>query len=73
MNVSKLHDGQLTFSVTVTDQVGNQGNPSPAVTATLDTTAPSGYTLSGVPSLIDLDNESNVGFTINSSAGRRQR
>ena len=45
INVSSLADGTLTFSVTLTDAAGNVGTAATA-TATLDKTAPSGYTIS---------------------------
>ena len=44
INVSTLSDGTLTYSVTLTDAAGNKGTAATA-TATLDTVAPSGYTI----------------------------
>ena len=45
INLSSLPDGTLTFSVTLTNAAGNTGGRTTA-TATLDQTAPSGYTIS---------------------------
>ena len=52
VNVSTLADGTLTFSVTLTDTAGNAGTPATA-TATLDTVAPSGYSIAADPTFLD--------------------
>jgi cyclophilin family peptidyl-prolyl cis-trans isomerase len=63
IDVSSLPDGVLTFSVTLTDQAGNV---STAVTspATLDKTAPTGYSITVNDKLIGALESGNFGFTI---------
>ena len=46
VDVSSLPDGTLSFSVVLTDQAGNVGAATTPVTATLNTAAPAGYSLS---------------------------
>ncbi|MBI2933737.1 MAG: hypothetical protein HYY16_19000 [Planctomycetes bacterium] len=40
VTASALPDGTYSFTVTVTDAAGNEGPPSPALSVTIDTTAP---------------------------------
>ncbi len=61
VNVSTLPDGTLTFSVTLTDEAGNVGNPATA-TATLDTAVPSGYTIAAVPASLNATTDIAAGF-----------
>ncbi|MGO9113601.1 MAG: beta strand repeat-containing protein, partial [Thermoguttaceae bacterium] len=61
-SVSSLKDGTLTYSVTLTDAVGNVGLPA-TTTADLERTPPSGYAISASPAVIDLAASANVGFT----------
>ena len=63
INVSSLPDGTLTYSVTLTDAAGNVGAAATA-TATLDRTAPAGYTVTADQSVIDTTTASATGFTI---------
>ena len=62
VNVSALADGTLTFSVKLTDAAGNTGTAATA-TATLDTAAPSGYTISADQSTINASQAVSTGFT----------
>ncbi len=62
IDVSSLPDGTLTFSVTLTDDAGNVG-PIVTATATLDTTAPSGYSISVDQPTIDASTELAASFT----------
>ena len=62
VNVSSLPDGTLTFSVTLTNAVGNTGVAATA-TATLDQTAPSGYTINSDQSTYNAITASSAGFT----------
>ena len=62
VNVSTLPDGTLTFSVTLTDEAGNVGNPATA-TATLNTAAPSGYTITADRAVINASQAVSTGFT----------
>ena len=62
INISSLPDGTLTFSVTLTNAVGNTGAAATA-TATLDQTAPSGYTVSSDASTYNAITASSAGFT----------
>ncbi len=66
INVSTLADGTLTYQVTLTDFFGN--TLTEQATAVLDRVAPTGYSISGLPSGINIASEQNVGFTINSPA-----
>ena len=63
INVSSLSDGMLTFTVTLTDSVGNTGVEA-TNTATLKKTAPSGYTITADVDPINAANAANTGFTI---------
>ena len=60
INVSSLPDGTLTFSVTLTDDAGNV-SPAATATATLDKTAPSGYSITA--------NDANVGTAAATATG----
>jgi cyclophilin family peptidyl-prolyl cis-trans isomerase len=62
IDVSSLPDGILTYSVVLTDTAGNVGE-AVTTTATLDRTAPSGYTIVPDDALIDAAEASSVGFT----------
>jgi hypothetical protein len=62
INVSSLHDGTLTFSVALSDAAGNTG-AYVAATATLDQTAPTGYTISVDQSLIGASKAATTSFT----------
>ena len=62
INISSLPDGTLTFSVTLTDTAGNTGTAATA-TATLDQTAPSGYTITSDASTYNATTASSAGFT----------
>ena len=62
INVSSLPDGTLTFSVALSDAAGNTGSYV-AATATLDQTAPTGYTISVDQSLIGSSNAATTSFT----------
>ena len=62
INISSLPDGTLTFSVTLTDPAGNTGTAATA-TATLDQTAPSGYTISSDASTYNATTATSAGFT----------
>ena len=66
INVSSLPDGTLTFSVTLTDPAGNTGAAATA-TATLDQTAPSGYTISSDASTYNATTAAAAGFTFASA------
>jgi large repetitive protein len=61
-NVSAYSDGTLTFSVTLTDPAGNEGTAVTA-TATLDTVAPTGYTITTSRNLINASQAASVDFT----------
>ncbi len=63
IDVSSLPDGELTFSVTLTDPAGNVGTPTTA-TATLDQTAPAGYSVTADDSLIGATEATSTSFTI---------
>ena len=61
INVSSLPDGTLTFSVTLTNPVGNTGT---AATATATSTRPpSGYSITADPSTYNAATSSAAGFT----------
>ena len=62
VNVSPLPDGTLTYSVTLTDAAGNAGTATTA-TATLDQTAPSGYTITADDSSVNASEASSTSFT----------
>ena len=62
INVSSLPDGTLTFSVTLTDAAGNVGAAATA-TATLDRTAPSGYTIAADQQTFNATSAASAGFT----------
>ncbi len=59
--VSSLPDGTLTFSVTLTDAAGN--STTETGTATLDTVAPSGYSISANDAEINAAKATTTGFT----------
>ena len=67
INVAAFNDGTLTYSVTLTDSLGN--TLTEQTTAVLDRVAPSGYSLSNVPSLIKAADAKNTSFTLNSPSG----
>jgi cyclophilin family peptidyl-prolyl cis-trans isomerase len=62
VNVSSLPDGTLTFSVTLTDEAGNVGK-SVSAAATLNTAAPSGYTIAADLTSINASHAAASGFT----------
>jgi large repetitive protein len=63
IDVSSLADGTLTLSVTLTDSHTNVGNAATA-TATLDKTAPTGYTVYVSDTTIDSTEATKFSFTI---------
>ena len=69
INISSLPDGTLTFSVTLTDPAGNTGTAATA-TATLDQTAPSGYTITSDASTYNATTATSAGFSFASRSGR---
>jgi hypothetical protein len=62
INVSTLSNGTLTYSVILTDAAGNAGAATTAV-ATLDRTAPSGYTITANDSSVNATEASSTSFT----------
>ena len=69
VDVSSLPDGTLSFSVALTDQAGNAGAATTPVTATLNSAAPSGYSLEPDQTVIATTvAATNTGFTIISPA-----
>jgi len=62
IDVSSLPDGTLTFSATLTDTNGNTGSIVTA-TATLDKTAPAGYSITADDSLIGASEAAATSFT----------
>ncbi|MCE5268559.1 MAG: peptidylprolyl isomerase [Planctomycetaceae bacterium] len=66
IDVSSLADGQLTFSVTLTDAAGNVGTAATA-TATLDKVAPSGYYITADSTLLDAATAVSAGFTFDNA------
>jgi hypothetical protein len=62
VNVSTLNDGTLTFKATLTDTAGNTG-AEVTTTATLDKTAPAGYTIAPHNALINAATATTTGFT----------
>ena len=62
IDVSGLHDGTLTYTVYLTDKAGNVGDLV-TTTTTLDTTAPTGYSISVDQKTIDSSTASAVSFT----------
>ena len=62
IDVSSLHDGTLTFTVTLTDAAGNVGAPA-AATATLDRIAPIGYLIAADQPAYDATTATSAGFT----------
>ncbi|MGA2031650.1 MAG: peptidylprolyl isomerase [Thermoguttaceae bacterium] len=62
VNVSSLSDGTLTYSATLTDTAGHTGGAVTA-TATLDQTAPAGYTITVNTDLIGKSGADSTGFT----------
>ena len=66
VDVSSLPGGNLTYSVQVTHG-GSTGNTVTAMTV-LDKTAPTGYTITGLPATIDNTSATNVSFTVDSPA-----
>jgi cyclophilin family peptidyl-prolyl cis-trans isomerase len=63
IDVSSLPDGTLTFSVTLTDTVGNVGDPATA-TAFLDKTTPANYGIVPDDDPINATTASATGFTL---------
>ncbi len=63
VDVSNLPDGILTFSVTLTD-AGNKIGAAVTATATLDKTAPAGYTITPYDDQLDADTATDTGFWI---------
>ena len=63
IKVASLNDGTLTYSVTLSDSVGNTGAAATA-TALLDRVPPSGYSLATNQTTITTSNETSVGYTI---------
>ncbi len=63
IDVSALPDGELTFSVTLTDAMGNTGFAATAA-ATLDQTAPAGYSVGLSDDRIDETEAPNTFFQI---------
>ena len=66
INVSSLANGTITYKATLTDSQGN--TLTEETTAVLETVAPSGYSISGVPSVIGAVAAQSFSFTINSPA-----
>ena len=66
IDVSRLPDGTLTFSVTLTDAAGNVGAAATA-TATLDQTAPSGYSITADQNTFNATTATSAGFTFASA------
>ena len=66
VDVSSLPGGNLTYSVQVTHGTIT-GNTATATTV-LDKTAPSGYTITGLPTTLGNASAASVSFTINSDA-----
>jgi hypothetical protein len=66
INVSGLADGTLTFSLTLTSPGGTVG-PVATATATLDTVAPTGYSIKLDETSVDATNATSTGFTLFSS------
>lgn len=64
IDISTLPDGELTFSVTLTDATGNEGVAATATT-TLDQTAPAGYTFILDDESLDENDASSTFFQIN--------
>jgi cyclophilin family peptidyl-prolyl cis-trans isomerase len=62
IDVSALPNGTLTYSVTLTDPAGNVGTAATA-TATLDKTAPAGYSITASDNIINASEVANFGFT----------
>ncbi len=62
IDVSTLPDGTLTYTVTLTDAAGNVGIGAVA-TASLDQTAPQGYTITADQATLDSSTASAAGFT----------
>ncbi|MEN6459211.1 MAG: peptidylprolyl isomerase [Thermoguttaceae bacterium] len=62
IDVSSLSDGTLTYAVTLTDGLGNEGSTVTA-TATLDTEPPSGYSITAGTNEVDTSNAIVTGFT----------
>jgi hypothetical protein len=62
IDVSSLADGTLTYSATLTDTSGNTGSAVTA-TATLDKTAPAGYSITADDSLIGASEAAAASFT----------
>jgi hypothetical protein len=63
INVASLPSGTLTYSVTLTNTIGNTGKAATA-TATYYATAPSGYTITPDLSTLDDAAVSSAGFTL---------
>ncbi len=61
IDVSSLLDGTLTFSVTLSDAAGN--STTETATATLDTVAPSGYSITANDAEINAAKATATGFT----------
>lgn len=63
IDVSSLPDGELTFSVTLTD-IGNKTGDAVTANAILDTVAPTGYYLTPDDATVDSDSATDTGFYI---------
>ena len=63
INVSSLPDGELTFSVTLTD-IGNKTGDAVTSNAILDTVAPTGYYVTPDDATVDSDSATDIGFYI---------
>ena len=62
INVSTLPNGTLTYSVTLSSTAGAVGSPATA-TATLDQTAPAGYTITAADTVLSATDAASTGFT----------
>jgi hypothetical protein len=67
IDVSSLPDGTVNYSVRLINAVGNAGTPATG-TSTLDTTAPSGFTITPDQSTLNAVGVHSAGFTIGSAA-----
>ncbi len=67
IDVSSLTNGTLTVEVTLTDPGNNTGNTVSDNSATLDKTAPSGYTVAINQSPINTGNQNTVSYTFSSA------
>jgi hypothetical protein len=62
INVASLPNGTLTYSVKLTNTAGISGSSTTA-TATLDKTAPTGYSITAIDSSINAAKAASTGFT----------